>query len=180
MPIPIALQLLAGSNYLARMTALHATAPLTAAPDDTVQHLIRQIYGFGAVRRALGKAAHREIASQGFTALGAIYRTGPCRVSDIATALQVDLSVASRQIAALVSAGHVERRPDPEDGRAHLLHLTDAGRGALSRAHEGMVDVLAGALAEWSRSDVETLASGLERLVDAFTEPTSPDQEVSA
>ncbi|MDO9353732.1 MAG: MarR family winged helix-turn-helix transcriptional regulator [Solirubrobacteraceae bacterium] len=161
----------------------HATVARTAAaaPDETVQHLIRQLYGFGAVRRALGKAAQHEIASQGFSALGAIYRTaGPCRVSDVASALQVDLSVASRQIASLVSAGHVERRPDPEDGRAHLLHLTDAGHGALSRAHDGMVDVLSDALADWSRTDVETLASGIERLVDAFNTLPSSDQEVSS
>ncbi len=156
-----------------------ARSATDAPPADPVEQLIRQLYGLGAVRRELGRAAQRELETQGFAALGAIRRRGACRVSDIATDLQVDLSVASRQIAALVSAGHVERRPDPADGRAHLLHLTDDGAAAIGRAHRQMIAVLGDALASWDPADVETLTHGLERLSQSFTLPL-PEQEGSA
>lgn len=165
------------------MTSPTTTPPTnsaTAAPATGVEHLIRQLYGLGAVRRELGKAAHRELASQGFTALVAIHRGGACRVSDIAAALQVDLSVASRQIAALVEAGHLDRQPDPADGRAHLLHLTDAGIAAIARAHGEMLAVLGDALADWSPADIETLALGLGRLTASFTTlPAAAEQEIA-
>lgn len=134
-----------------------------------VEHLILQLYGLGSVRRELSKAAHHELASQGFSALVAIRRRGACRVSDIATDLQVDLSVASRQIAALVGAGHVDRRPDPADGRASLLHLTEAGLAAIRAAHLRMIGVLSDALSDWSDDEVETLATSLQRLTQTFT-----------
>lgn len=154
----------------------HASPPETPSP---VEGLIRQLYGLGAVRRELSRAAHRELASQGFSALVAIRRRGACRVSDVACDLQIDLSVASRQIASVVAAGHVERRPDPADGRAHLLHLTPSGNAAIAGAHRGMVDVLEAALADWTPAEIETLSSGLSRLVQHFSPPLSEAQELS-
>ena len=40
--------------------------------------------------------------------------------------------MASRQLAVLERLGYVERRPDPQDGRASLLRLTAAGADALA------------------------------------------------
>lgn len=146
-------------------------AEIKAATDTPAGQLARQLYGLGAVRRELGKAAGRELVSHGFTALLLIRQRGACRVSDVATDLQVDLSVASRQIAALVAAGQLERRQDPVDGRAHLLHLTDEGLAALRRAHLQMVGVLDDALSDWDPAEVEALADGLGRLTAAFAAP---------
>ncbi|MBO9533973.1 MAG: MarR family transcriptional regulator [Solirubrobacteraceae bacterium] len=140
------------------------------APTSAADALVRQLYGLSALRRELGRAATREIASHGFTALAAVRRLEPCRVSDIAQELHVDLSVASRQITALVDAGHVERREDPEDRRAHLVSLTDAGFAVLLGAHERMVEQLQHAVADWSDDEIHTLASGIERLVGQFDE----------
>jgi DNA-binding MarR family transcriptional regulator len=155
------------------------TSPTTPTSADTtpdvvaVEHLIRQLYGLGGVRRELSRAAGRS-ATHSFAALGAVHHRGPCRVSDIASDLQVDLSVASRQIAGHVTDGLLERRPDPDDGRAQLLHLTPAGHDAIHQAHGDMVAVLGAALADWSPADVSALGSGLERLVQSFTNPVQP------
>lgn len=146
------------------------TDPRTQAAMDTPGgRLARQLYGLAAVRRELGKVANRELPGHGFGALVSIRKRDQARVSDIAADLQIDLSVASRQIASLVSAGLVERQPDPADRRAHVLELTDAGITALRASFLDLVALIDESLADWTQEDVETLANSLERLVTSFT-----------
>ena len=160
----------------------------TAATDTPAGQLARQLYGLAAVRRELGKVANAELPGHGFGALVSIRKREHARVSDIACDLQVDLSVASRQIAALVGEGLVERQPDPADRRAHVLQLTDAGTSALRESFLQMVGLIDDALSDWTPAEVEDLAATLARLVDSFTGaanaatgPTDPaDQEVAA
>lgn len=58
-----------------------------------------------------------------------LVRRGPARVSALADEIAVTQPTASDAVAALIRKGHVERRPDPEDGRAARLHAgKDAGR----------------------------------------------------
>lgn len=53
---------------------------------------------------------------------------GPSRVGSLARALGVTQASASDTLSALSRKRLVERRPDPGDGRASLIHLTPAGR----------------------------------------------------
>jgi DNA-binding MarR family transcriptional regulator len=116
------------------------------------------------VQRELARHALAELGSQGFVALGVIRARGPVRVSDVAEALNVALSVASRQVAALERAGYVERSPDPEDGRASLVTATPAGRKVLSESHRRMVHAFSQALEDWDAPEIEALSGALERL----------------
>lgn len=147
------------------------TAPL--APAD---ELVRQLYGLGALRRQLARTAADELGSVGFIALAAVWRLGPARVSDIAADLHIDLSVASRQLASLASAGYVARTQDPDDKRAQLVELTPTGREVLRGTHERMVAQLHHALEGWGDSEVSALAGAIARLIDGF----QPDVAASA
>jgi len=129
---------------------------------------VRQLYGLGAIRRHIGQHALAELGSQGFTALAAIHVHGPLRVSQVAEHVGVDLSVASRQVAALVAAGHVERSADARDRRAQLVTITERGTHALHESHRRMVAAFADALGDWSAEDVDALTGGLERLRASF------------
>jgi DNA-binding MarR family transcriptional regulator len=93
-----------------------------------------------------------------------VHHRAPARVKDLAEHLHVDLSVASRQVAALEAAGYVRREPDPDDRRSQRVSTTPAGEAALRHAHDRIVGVFASALADWSRADVEALTSALGRL----------------
>ncbi len=53
-----------------------------------------------------------------------------CRMSEVADALGVAQSTATRLVEPLVAEGHVERRPAPDDGRAVVVCLTDKGQQA--------------------------------------------------
>jgi DNA-binding MarR family transcriptional regulator len=57
-------------------------------------------------------------------------RRGPARITALAEELAVTQPTASDAATALIRKGHVERRADPADARASLLHLTSGGRQA--------------------------------------------------
>jgi DNA-binding MarR family transcriptional regulator len=82
----------------------------------------------------------------------------------VAHELHVDVSVASRQLTALASAGYIEREPDPEDRRAQLVSPTEAGVAALERAHDNIVAVFASVLEGWTGDDLASLTEALTRL----------------
>jgi DNA-binding MarR family transcriptional regulator len=143
------------------------TSPPATRPD--VEALVRQLYGLGRVRREISRHALAELGSQGFSALAAIHIDGPLRVSAIAAQLGVDLSVASRQVAALVRSGYVERRPDEDDGRAHRVVLTPEGEQAVEDAHRRMVTAFATVLEGWGSDDLSRLTRAIERLRTDFS-----------
>jgi DNA-binding MarR family transcriptional regulator len=142
-----------------------------------VEDLVRALYGLGTVRREIARHALAEIGSQGFTALAAVHLHGPIRVSDVAARLNVDRSVASRQLAALGSAGYVVSETDSEDGRALRMTTTDAGRKALEESHRRMVHVFGDTLASWSDEDVTALTVGLTRLNSDFEASAPPARQ---
>ncbi|HXA28434.1 MAG TPA: MarR family transcriptional regulator [Candidatus Angelobacter sp.] len=94
---------------------------------------------------------------------GLLVERGPTRLTDLADALWLDKSTVTRQIATLEAAGLAHRVPDPSDGRAALVGLTDEGRDLLSRVRQGRREGLRQTLSEWSADDVARFAALLER-----------------
>jgi DNA-binding MarR family transcriptional regulator len=135
---------------------------------EEVERLVRAVYGLGALRREIARHALAELGTQGFTALGIVHVHGPMRISDVAERLAVDISVASRQLSALIDAGYVEREPNPDDRRAWLVKTTDDGHRVLAESHRRMVHGFGQALGDWSLDEVSALADGLDRLTDDF------------
>ena len=142
-----------------------------------VEDLVKALYGLGAVRRELSRHALAEIGTQGFTALAAVHLHGPIRVSDVAARLNVDRSVASRQLAALNSAGYVVSETDSEDGRALRMTTTEAGRRALEESHRRMVHTFRDMVAGWTEDEVATLTGGLARLNSDFEASAPPSRQ---
>lgn len=87
------------------------------------------------------------------------------RVSDLAEAAGVDLSTASRTIARLVSAGHVDKSPDPTDGRATVHRLTPDGRRTVDRLVAARNQWLDELLDDFSPTERAALAGLLSRFV---------------
>lgn len=147
---------------------------------DPVEDLVIALYRLGRVQRAIARDALAELGGQGFAALAVVHREGPVRVSHVAEALSVDLSVASRQVAALALAGYVEREPDPEDRRATRINLTPSGVQVLRDSHRRMVATATSALGDWSAADLTALAAQLERLREDFAVVASEEKEQAA
>jgi len=138
------------------------------ADRSSIEALVQELYGLAAIKRDTQRRAFSASAMAGLSALAAIQRIGRARVGEVADALHVDLSVASRQLTALTVAGHVRRERDPDDGRAHSVEITDAGRQALREAHEKLVDAFSDAVTHWGDDEARTLAASLARLREDY------------
>lgn len=91
---------------------------------------------------------------------------GPSRQNELADASRLDPSTVSRHVSQLVKAGLVERRPDPEDGRAVQLAPTEAGLERLAAAKRRRVALVADAIQGWSEDDVAQLTRLVTQLND--------------
>lgn len=127
-------------------------------------------------RGARQAALFGDLPGASVTTLVALDRHGEQRMGELAERLCVDPSVVSRQVATLTRSGFVARRPDPVDGRAQLLGITDAGRDAIDRYRGEWVTWVAQALAEWDDDDAHHLVASLHRLADDLrqTAPAPP------
>ena len=81
------------------------------------------------------------VAAQGFDDQGRsdgfVFRTlsaGPTTISGLAERLEITKQGAGQIVDDMERRGYVERRPDPSDARAKLLHLTEHGEAALASA----------------------------------------------
>jgi DNA-binding MarR family transcriptional regulator len=93
---------------------------------------------------------------------------GPMRASALAAGVQSDLSTVSRQVAALVTRGLLERRADPMDGRASLLVVTEAGQAMLATHERARVAFFEQVLDGWTAEEQDQFARLLERFTAAY------------
>ena len=144
--------------------ALDPADPKFAAVSDLADQL-------GSTMHALQRARAQVLARGGDGAadwntrvvLAKIVMTGPKRVSELADAMQTDASTVSRQVAAMVKDGLLERQADPGDGRASLLVATERGQVAMEEFKQSRTREVARLLESWSVEDCSTFARLLER-----------------
>ncbi|HEY0402977.1 MAG: transcriptional regulator, MarR family [Blastococcus sp.] len=140
--------------------------PITPETRDQLTSTVAQLVRTG--RHVSARAAtqlYGELPSFGWAMLGPLERDGDQRCSALAMQVGVDASVASRQLAVLERLGYVERRPDPQDGRASLLRLTPGGAEALAAARALRAEWALTALASWDEAEARLLSDLLDRFV---------------
>jgi DNA-binding MarR family transcriptional regulator len=103
-----------------------------------------------------------------FMLLHTLVCLGPSRVTALAGAVHSDPSTVSRQAAHLVGLGLVERHADPEDGRASLLAITDAGTALLERARQRRDERIAVIIESWQQAEQTQFADLLDRFTDGY------------
>lgn len=92
------------------------------------------------------------------------------RMGDLADALRVDASTATRAVDRLVQAGFAERTTDPEDGRRVLARVSDKGEALHRELAQGRRDMLDRMLQGFSERERRDLADLMERFVHALDE----------
>jgi DNA-binding MarR family transcriptional regulator len=145
-------------------------SPETAANlIDTLRGLVRQSRRVSARSQHLGMLA---------PPLGALLGNVEClqghRPSAVAEELRITQSALSRQVAHAESLGYLQRTPDPEDGRATLLSLTESGSEALRIHREAQLARLRSAISDWSEEEVADLVGRLGRLQSALDAEPDP------
>ena len=107
---------------------------------------------------------HPDLDPASYTMLLMVANEGPLRGMDLAGRTGLDKSTVSRQIATLVDLGLLERAPDPDDGRARRIQLSDLGQERLERVRAERRKHLHGQFASWSTQDLAALARLLGKL----------------
>jgi DNA-binding MarR family transcriptional regulator len=109
------------------------------------------------------------LGSSGVSALAEIRRSGPMRLGDLAARERIAPPTLSRIVAGLVEHGYVQRSPDPDDARAGLVSVTEAGEELLGGLRSHRTTELSARLARLSPEDRQALlaaAPALHRLLD--------------
>ncbi|MHC0433494.1 MarR family winged helix-turn-helix transcriptional regulator [Streptomyces sp. O3] len=112
----------------------------------------------------MARAVHPDLEPAAYGLLARLAEYGAQRATDLAAYIGVGKATMSRQLRALEHLGLVTREPDPADGRASLIRLTDEGRERFATVREARRAQYVRTLADWDRREVAELARLLGQL----------------
>lgn len=148
-----------------------ATTPDDADREHAVMALGAELNALISASRVLTErsaaAFHPELRPAAFHLARWLYAFGPAKPSAVADAVAMDRSSASALLGRMRSLGLVESLPDPADGRAVRLSLTENGRARVLAALDLRGSSFLTRLRGWRTSDI----SALTDLLHAFNAP---------
>jgi DNA-binding MarR family transcriptional regulator len=143
-------------------TALTARRSVPAGLQRTLTEVARIMLRLEVPDHVLAEG--ESIDRSGYWLLVWVSEQGPLRLSELAESVELDLSTVSRQMRDLVATGLITKVPDPRDGRAALLSLSERGTAVLDAVSVARLEILAEAMADWTDDERTDLAAGLHRL----------------
>jgi DNA-binding MarR family transcriptional regulator len=127
------------------------------------RELVQLVRGLRDLHGAVASASQHPVDPSGAMVLARLEELGPIRLSTLAQVLALDISTVSRQVPVLERQGWVTRERDPEDQRAQLFQLTDAGREVLTDVRRSRVEVLRRLLPDWTDKELDRFAAQMHR-----------------
>ncbi|MEW2129614.1 MarR family transcriptional regulator [Streptomyces sp. NPDC005435] len=112
----------------------------------------------------MAREVHPDLESSAYGLLIRLDECGGQRATELAAYIGVGKATMSRQLRALEELGLIAREPDPADGRAWLVTLTDEGRCRVGTVREARRARYVSQLAHWDRQEVAELARLLHQL----------------
>jgi DNA-binding MarR family transcriptional regulator len=124
------------------------------------------------IRIALGRTSRqleRATSDDGLTrtqlsVLGTVARLGPIGIGELAEIEGLNPTMLSRVVAKLDVIGLISRQPDPSDGRAARVVITESGAALHARLRRARSAALAGVLRELPEGQAEQLLAALPAL----------------
>ncbi|WP_254811680.1 MarR family winged helix-turn-helix transcriptional regulator [Streptomyces cavourensis] len=112
----------------------------------------------------MAREVHPELEPAAYGLLVRLESAGRQRATELAAYFGVGKATMSRQLRALEDLGLVAREPDPADGRAWLVQLTDEGLARFRSVRDARRGRYVRKLADWDRAEVAELARLLHQL----------------
>ncbi|MEU6478407.1 MarR family transcriptional regulator [Streptomyces sp. NPDC047017] len=112
----------------------------------------------------MAREVHPDLESAAYGLLVRLDESGGQRATALAAYVGVGKATMSRQLRALEELGLVAREPDPADGRAWLVALTEEGSRRVGRVRDARRARYVSQLAHWDRREVAELARLLHQL----------------
>lgn len=141
-----------------------ATAPKSLSRLETeLAVLARTLEGLSRRSRI-----HRDLDRASYLLARTLSTEGPTSIGGLATALGLDATTVTRQVATMEGAGLVVRRTDPDDGRVRLIELTARGRERMDEVQEAREARIGELVAGWTAGEQRDFAELLGRFNDAL------------
>jgi|ERR1700731_2673 DNA-binding MarR family transcriptional regulator len=124
------------------------------------------------VRYLTSIASSKEIGTldrSAYLLLRQISAHGSAGVKALADEFHLDISTVSRQAAALEQKGYVYRIPDPLDGRAFSLQITELGAKELAESKQTRVARVTEKLKDWSEEERQRFGQLLRKFNRTFS-----------
>ncbi|MFD3451681.1 MarR family winged helix-turn-helix transcriptional regulator [Streptomyces sp. NPDC058691] len=115
----------------------------------------------------MAREVHPELEPAAYGLLARLAETGPQRATVLAGYFGVGKATMSRQLRALEELGLILREPDPADGRAFLVELTEEGDARFARVRLARRARYVSRLRGWDRGELSELARLLGQLNDS-------------
>lgn len=153
---------------------LRLPGPPTGAAESVVRHL-GSVVGWARLRSfdLIQARSGVDVDRSGIIILATLHRLGPLRLSDLAADIGLDRSTISRQVAAVVRGGYVQKMEDVADARASLLTLTPRGQAARRKLADAWGDIVVELLADWTPEDQAQLGHLLGKLASQVRPDTA-------
>jgi DNA-binding MarR family transcriptional regulator len=134
---------------------------------DTIRELEQEVgVLIRRVRRVIGvraRAVHESLQPASYLILAHINQNGPVRASSMVELFEIDKGAISRQVHHLMELGLIDRAPDPDDGRATLLKVTDEGASRMKDVADHRRKMLDEQLGDWTEEELSAFVSELAR-----------------
>lgn len=118
-----------------------------------------------ALYRRAQEAGYTDVREAHLQVFGNIDWTGT-RLTDLAARANMTRPSMVELVDQLAKAGYLERRPDPRDGRAKLIHLTRKGRRVMAQAVRAVRDIEREYAATIGADRFEKMCRSLQTVLD--------------
>ncbi|MFJ5714731.1 MarR family winged helix-turn-helix transcriptional regulator [Neobacillus sp. NPDC093127] len=118
------------------------------------------------IRRTTSISSHKKFGNldrSAYLLLHQIISNGAAGVKALAGEFQLDISTVSRQTAALEQKGYVYRIPDPLDGRAYSLQITELGKKEYTENKHARLARIVEVLESWSEEESKVFGELLKK-----------------
>lgn len=145
-----------------------AEAGRSGAAGDVERELVMLFRRARNVSTSVAAEVHPDLDPASYGLLLMVDDAGSLRGMDVADRTGLDKSTVSRQIATLVELDLLERVPDPDDGRARRIQLSDSGRARLTEVRQKRRKHLHNEFAHWTTRDLQDFARLLGKFNTMF------------
>jgi DNA-binding MarR family transcriptional regulator len=184
---PRAARLTSGPAVVVRWPILESTVDLDEPESAELSRRIgaawvqiRRGASMGRLREHLYGAGDDPIELGQMDALDLLARQARWRMSDLAEALRIDPSTATRAVQRLVSSGFAKRCPHDDDGRVVMVEITPAGLDRHTDVNARRGELMAHMLGAFTPDERPLLAEMFDRFaaaVDEFVDLLPKEQE---
>lgn len=112
------------------------------------QQTLQLLISLHRLLRTVRQAAPTGLYPTQLIVLSQLLQNGPMRVGELAVQVPCSQPTATTMVSHLEAMGLVAREPDPSDGRAIQVTLTERGRDTIISVAHGEAEVIAQRLAE--------------------------------